>query len=73
MLKIAMIDIDLAFQRKPLAAMLLQVHDELLFEAKLENVEDAKLIIENRMISAVPLEVPILVEAKTGISWDQCH
>jgi DNA polymerase-1 len=53
--------------------MLLQVHDELLFEVPLDEVEKVKPIIVDAMQHALPLRVPVLVETGTGTNWLQAH
>jgi DNA polymerase-1 len=73
-IKRAMIDIShwLALDELD-ARMLLQVHDELVFEV-LE--EDLDLIVEGvkfRMITAASLDVPLVVDVGVGDNWDQAH
>jgi DNA polymerase-1 len=54
--------------------MLLQVHDELLFEMPEGEVDQARAIILDAMKHALPLEgVPVEVEAGTGLNWLQAH
>ncbi len=57
--------------------MLLQVHDELVFECPAEMADDAKPVIEGVMARAaepaVPLSVPLAVEIGTGPSWGEAH
>ncbi|MER2493257.1 DNA polymerase I [Catenovulum sediminis] len=53
--------------------MIMQVHDELVFEVKDEFVEQAKLKIQEIMQDAAKLNVPLLVEAGVGDNWDQAH
>ena len=73
-IKIAMINIDKKFTEKNLKTkMLLQVHDELVFEAPDDEVETAKEIIKNEMESAVKTEVPLLVEVGVGNNWLEAH
>ncbi|MEZ6131556.1 MAG: DNA polymerase I [Planctomycetaceae bacterium] len=74
MLKLAMIKVHSAlkagsFQTK----MLLTVHDEIVFDM-LKSEEDAvKPLIENAMKTALPMQVPIVVEMGTGINWLEAH
>ena len=49
--------------------MLLQIHDELVFEADKKNAEDAKALIVQRMQSAMDLRVPLVVEANVASNW----
>jgi DNA polymerase-1 len=59
------------------AKMLLQVHDELLFEAPPKEVDatiaTVKAIMENAALPAVELSVPIVVEVGQGTSWAEAH
>lgn len=73
-MKIAMINVDKALKNNNLVSrIVLQVHDELLIEAKKEEVEQVKDILINEMSQAANLEVPLLVEAKVGNNWDEAH
>ncbi|SFI08108.1 DNA polymerase I [Halpernia frigidisoli] len=73
-IKIAMINIDQKFAEKNLKTkMLLQVHDELLFESPDDEVETAKEIIKQEMENAVKTEVPLLVEVGEGKNWLEAH
>ena len=49
--------------------MLLQVHDELLFEVPEGEVDDVRELVVGRMESAVELDVPVVAEAGVGRSW----
>ena len=51
------------------SAMLLQVHDELIFEAPPEEVEALKSLVKEEMEGAAALAVPLLVEVGTGPNW----
>jgi DNA polymerase-1 len=75
MIKLAMINVDEALTKAGLKTrMLLQVHDELLFEMPESEVEQARAIILDAMKNALPLEgVPVEVEAGTGLNWLQAH
>ncbi|MFQ2150922.1 DNA polymerase I [Aeromonas jandaei] len=53
--------------------MLMQVHDELVFEIREEKQEEYIAIIKEKMSAAAELDVPLLVEAGTGDNWDQAH
>ncbi|MCX9107167.1 DNA polymerase I [Aeromonas veronii] len=53
--------------------MLMQVHDELVFEIREEKLEEYTAIIKEKMSGAAELHVPLLVEAGTGDNWDQAH
>lgn len=75
MIKLAMINVDKALTEAGLKTrMLLQVHDELLFEVPQDEVEAAKTIILKEMRDALSLgDVPVEVEAGTGINWLEAH
>lgn len=73
-IKLAMIKIDVKLQEQDLKTkMLLQVHDELLFEAPIEEVETAKTLIKSEMESAFETKVPLLVEVGVGDNWLEAH
>ncbi len=75
MIKIAMIHIHEAFyQHQFKSRMVLQVHDELVFDVYKPELEQVKAIIEEKMKNAIPdLKVPILVEMGTGNNWLEAH
>lgn len=69
-IKIAMIKIFNVFnEKKLLSKMLLQVHDELIFQVPLNEVETVITIIKDQMENAFPLIVPVVVDLKTGPDW----
>ena len=53
--------------------MIMQVHDELVFEIKEHNIESYRLSIIKLMERSVSLAIPLVVEAGTGINWDEAH
>ena len=53
--------------------MLMQVHDELVFEVKADQVEAVKPHIKRLMESAMQLDVPLTVEIGQGLNWDEAH
>jgi len=70
MMKLAMIALRGRLARDGMAArMLLQIHDELLFELPPEEVERLKAAAAEEMIGAMPLEVPIKVNLAVGPNW----
>jgi DNA polymerase-1 len=72
MIKIAMVRVQAALAARGLRArMLLQVHDELLFEAPPDEVDAIAALAREIMASAVPLKVPVVVDVKTGDDWAQ--
>lgn len=75
MIKIAMISINDALRQGGFRTkMILQVHDELVFDAHKEEVTQVQPIIEELMKNAIPnLDVPILVETGRGKNWLEAH
>jgi DNA polymerase I len=74
MIKIAMVNIHDEFIRNKLESrMLLQVHDELVFEVKKSEQEKVKKIVTDKMKNAIKLNVPIEVEVGAGQSWFEAH
>ncbi len=70
LIKIAMVRLHrLMAQGEFKAQMLLQVHDELLFEVDESKVETVSRLVKSEMEAVAPLRVPLLVEAKTGPNW----
>jgi len=74
MIKIAMIRIFGEFEKLALKSrMILQVHDELVFDVHRHEVEEVKKIVENGMKHAMKLDVPIEVDMNTGDNWLLAH
>lgn len=75
MIKLAMIKIHHAMQQKGLQSkMILQVHDELVFDILKPELDSMKIIIEENMKNAIPtLKVPIIVGMGTGQNWLEAH
>ncbi|HEY0005952.1 MAG TPA: DNA polymerase I [Pyrinomonadaceae bacterium] len=68
--KIAMLHVDEALKREGLQArMLMQVHDELLVEAPVEEAVRVADLLKREMEAAVELDVPLIVEVGTGDNW----
>jgi len=73
-IKRAMIGADQwLFQEKPDAKMVMQVHDELVFEASEDQVHHYAATIRNIMCSAADLNVPLIVDIGIGSNWDEAH
>ena len=74
MIKLAMIEIhrELA-DRKLKTRMILQVHDELVFDLYQPEQEEVTEFVEDKMKTAIPLEVPIVVEIGVGKNWLEAH
>ncbi|MFI5172455.1 MAG: DNA polymerase I [Chitinophagales bacterium] len=74
MIKIAMIKIHHAIKAKGLKSrMLLQVHDELVFDAHESEIEELKKLVVENMVNAIPLNVPIEAEVGVGNNWLEAH
>ena len=74
MIKLAMVRVDAALRTGGYKTkMLLQVHDELLFEVPLAEVESVRKLVIDGMKNALPLRVPILVEVGVGTNWLEAH
>ncbi|MHC0466761.1 DNA polymerase I [Kosakonia cowanii] len=73
-IKRAMIAVDAWLQQeKPRVRMIMQVHDELVFEVHKEDIEAVMKKIHELMESSTQLDVPLLVEVGSGPNWDQAH
>ena len=69
-IKIAMIRVEQALKEQNLESrLILQVHDELLIEAKEDEVEEVKAILEREMKGAANLAVPLEIDVHTGTNW----
>jgi len=75
MIKIAMINIHKELQERKLQTkMILQVHDELVFDVYKPELDEVMAMVEQRMKDALPgLTVPILVGMDTGANWLEAH
>ncbi|MDH1201178.1 DNA polymerase I, partial [Stenotrophomonas maltophilia] len=73
-IKRAMVDVDqwLRDSGAP-ARMILQVHDELVFETESSFVEDLRFQVVERMSQAAKLRVPLVVDTGVGNNWDEAH
>jgi DNA polymerase-1 len=72
-IKRAMIAVHAWLQPRDDAHMLMQVHDELVFEVREDAVETVRAGVIERMSGAAKLAVPLLVEAGVGKNWDEAH
>ena len=73
-IKRAMIELDGVIEKSKLDIhMIMQVHDELVFEVADDIVEQASDIITNSMVSAASLAVPLIVDVGIGNNWDEAH
>ncbi|MBS4035708.1 MAG: DNA polymerase I [Ignavibacterium sp.] len=74
MIKLAMIKIHNELnKRKTKTKMVLQVHDELLFDAHKDEVDELRPLIKELMEKALPLKVPVVVDTGIGDNWLDAH
>ena len=74
LIKLAMINIFHKFKINNLnTKMILQIHDELLFESNSDELEIAEKIIISEMEGAMSLSVPLKVTCKSGNNWYEAH
>jgi DNA polymerase-1 len=72
-MKKAMIGVDEALRKEPVAKMLLTVHDELVFEVPEEKLDQARTLIEKEMIGAADLRCGLAVDVHSGTNWAEAH
>ena len=74
-IKLAMVDIHRELRRRGLAAkMVLQIHDELVFDVPVAEVDAVRALVEERMTQVLPsLSVPLVVEIGVGKNWLDAH
>jgi DNA polymerase-1 len=69
-IKIAMVRVNMKLKEKQMKSrLLLQIHDELLIETHLDEFEEVKEILQNEMMNAVSLRVPLNIDIEQGASW----
>lgn len=74
LIKIAMINIHNEIKKRNLKTrMLLQVHDELVFEVPPNELKEAMAMIKEKMETAMKLDVPLLVDIRSGQNWNDAH
>jgi DNA polymerase-1 len=70
LIKVAMINIDRELEKQKLKSrMLLQVHDELVFEVPRDEVDSMRELVKRNMESAIELRVPLVVDVGVGTNW----
>lgn len=72
-IKVAMIGIDKAIRGNHEIKMIMQVHDELVFEVKADKLEQYSQLIKAEMEKAISLNVPLIAEVGIGDNWDEAH
>jgi DNA polymerase-1 len=60
-------------KRKMKSKLLLQVHDELVFDAHKEELDELKVLVSEKMVGAVTSEVPMVVDMGVGQNWLEAH
>ena len=74
LIKLAMIHIQSELRKRKLRSqMILQVHDELVFEVPDDEIEIMKQVVKERMEGALALSIPIKVDMGVGRNWDEAH
>jgi DNA polymerase-1 len=74
MIKLAMISISKQLAgAKWSATMLLQIHDELIFEVQREETDRLASLVRSEMVGVMPLSVPLKVDVKVGDNWAECE
>ena len=75
MIKVAMINVHKAIKDANLKSrLIMQVHDELVFDVHKDEFDQVKLLVEDKMKNAMPgLKVPILVGMGSGQNWLEAH
>lgn len=74
MIKIAMIEIDKEMTARNMKSkMILQVHDELVFDVCKDELDVIQEIVRDKMLNALPLNIPIEVNLNTGENWLEAH
>jgi DNA polymerase-1 len=74
LIKMAMVVVQGWIERERLGTKLvMQVHDELVFEVPEEELSDVKPRVEELMMGVATLDVPLVVEAGVGENWEKAH
>ena len=74
LIKKAMVEVDAELAAAGLRTrMILQVHDELVFEAPEAEVEELRRRVPARMEAVLPLRVPLVVDVGVGANWREAH
>jgi len=74
LIKVAMLNISRRFAEKKLSAcMIMQVHDELVFEAPSAERDEVMTLVKEEMEGVIELQVPLKVDIASGKNWDEAH
>jgi DNA polymerase-1 len=73
-IKMSMVQIDRELEKKSLPGrMIMQVHDELVFEVEAGSAQQVSTLVQHEMESVASLKVPLVVEVGIGANWDEAH
>ena len=73
-IKVAMVNLDREIKNRNMKSrMILQVHDELVFDAHVEEIEELKQLVSEKMTHAMQMRVPLVVDMNTGANWLEAH
>ncbi|MCA9238823.1 MAG: hypothetical protein KDA37_01425, partial [Planctomycetales bacterium] len=73
LIKLAMLAVHRRLQKENLRSkMILQIHDELVFDAPVEEVERLEKLVREEMQGVMHLRVPLKVDVKVGATWADC-
>jgi len=74
LIKVAMIKIHKAMQAREMKSkLILQVHDELVFDAHKTEIEELRQLVIDNMSTAMKMAVPLIVDSGTGSNWLEAH
>jgi DNA polymerase-1 len=74
LIKMAMISVDAKLQEKAMRSqMIMQVHDELVFEVADDEIDDLTQLVRDAMLNVAQLAVPLEVDIGVGENWDEAH
>ena len=68
-----MLSVQAEINNNPDIRMIMQVHDELVFEIKEDRLEELTDVVKDLMESAVKLDIPLKVDTGVGDNWDEAH
>lgn len=73
LIKMAMLEIERKLAERELEAyMILQIHDELIFEVPDQELQEVKQLVHDIMVGAMPLKIPLIVDIHIGKNWKEC-
>lgn len=72
LIKMAMLEIDQKLKKKYHGYMILQIHDELIFEVPDEEISEMKALVRETMEGVMKLKIPLVVDVIVGKNWSEC-